>query len=460
MGINTEYKDFTLRSADVANDGAQQEKIRYAINQYDKAVADGTAKYARLLVARQRAGFIKHKVINELDRYLIEFEDNFTANGGKLIWARDAREALSEIEKIIKKHQITSVVKSKSMVTEEISLNDHLQKLGVEVVETDLGEFIVQQANDKPYHIVTPAMHFSKEDVATLYHEKLGAPEQLTPDEITAFTRDYMREKFAHAQMGITGANFLISDIGAIALTENEGNGLLSMALPKIHLVVTGIEKLIPSMDNLELFWPLLASHGTGQSVTAYNSILSGPRREGELSGPDEMIVVLIDNGRSKVLEQEKQRQALSCIKCGACLNACPVFKLIGGKSYGTTYPGPIGAVVTPFMKDFDTYKHLSYASTLCGKCDTVCPVNIPLRNLLLYNRNYAVKQKYVTGSEARKVRWMSKAMSSRKLLDMPGSGIKNMLIRFSIRKSWGNQRELPEAAPASFNQRWREQNK
>lgn len=460
MGISAENKEFNARVAQSVGDMVQHEKINFTIRQYDKAVGDGLKQYAKLPTARQRSGYIKYKVINELDRYLIEFEDNFTSNGGKIIWAKDAEEALHEIDKVIKKHQVTSIVKSKSMVTEEIALNEHLIRKGVEVIETDLGEFIVQQANDKPFHIVTPAMHFSKEDVAGLYHKKFNTPENLTPEEITDFTRKYLRDKFANAQMGITGANFLISDIGAVAVTENEGNALLSMSLPKVHLVIAGIEKLLPSMDNLDLFWPLLASYGTGQPVTAYNSIISGPRKEGEFSGPNEMIVVLIDNGRTKVLEQEKQRQALSCIKCGACLNACPVFKLVGGKSYCTTYPGPIGAVITPFMKDFDTYKHLSYASTLCGKCDTVCPVNIPLHNLLLYNRNYAVNNGFIKGSESRKVRWLSKAMSSRKLLDMPGSGIKNMLVHLTMKKSWGNQRTLPKIAPASFNKIWKDKTK
>lgn len=460
MGINAEYKEFIANTTQAVSDKEQYDKINFSIRQYDNAVADGLKRYAKLDVAKQRAGYIKHKVINDLDRYLIEFEDNFTANGGKIVWARNADEALHEIDKLIKKHEVTSVVKSKSMVTEEIALNSHLIKNNVSVVETDLGEFIVQLANDKPFHIVTPAMHFSKKDVADLYHEKLDTAENLSPEQITEYTRLYLRDKFASAQMGITGANFLISDMGAIAVTENEGNALLSMSLPKIHLVVSGIEKLIPSLESLDLFWPLLASYGTGQSVTAYNSIISGPRKEGEYSGPDEMILVLIDNGRTKVLEQEKQRQALSCIKCGACLNACPIFKLVGGKSYGTTYQGPIGAVLTPFLKDFDTYKHLSYASTLCGKCDTVCPVNIPLHNLLLYNRNYAVNNGFVKGGESRKVRWLSKAMSSRKLLDMPGSSFKNMVINLSIKKSWGNQRTLPKTSSSSFNQKWRENNK
>jgi len=460
VGSKKEFKEFTQRTIESVADLAQREKVSNNIEKYNESFKDGLLRYSKLAVARQRAGYLKNKVLNELDRYLIEFEDNFTSNGGKIIWARDAEEALNEIGKIVRKHGITHVVKSKSMMTEEIQLNDFLKNRKVEVVETDLGEFIVQVANDKTFHFVTPAMHFSKDDVSVLYHQKLAAPENLTPEEITLFTRNHMRLKFAGAQMGITGANFLVSDVGGVAVTENEGNALLTMAVPKIHLVLAGIDKLIPSLESLDVFWPLLASHGTGQPITAYNSIITGPRKEGESSGPDEMILVLIDNGRTKVLAQEKQRQALSCIKCGACLNVCPVYKLIGGKSYGTTYQGPIGAVITPFLAGFEEYSHLSYASTLCGKCDDVCPVGIPLHNMLIYNRNYAVKNGFAIKSDTRRIKWLTWASSSRKWIDMPGSSIKNMIIRRAIKKDWGKERRVPEVAKRSFNQLWKEKNK
>lgn len=350
------------------------------------------------------------------------------------------------------------MVKAKSMVTEEIELNKALEKKGVEANETDLGEFIVQLAGQKPYHIVTPAMHMSKEDVAELYTKKFDVEPNLSPEQLTIYTREVLREKFIDSDLGVSGANFLIADTGSIAVTENEGNAMLSMSFPKIHIAISGIEKIIPNIEDLDLYWPLLATHGTGQHLTAYNSIISGPRREGEKDGPEEMYLVLLDNGRTNLLAQEAQRQALSCIKCGACLNTCPVYKNIGGHTYNTTYSGPIGAVITPYLRDFKTFKHLSFASSLCGSCTTVCPVKIPLHELLLVNRNDAVNKNTSTFIEKQVNKWSTTILNSRKLLDMTSGKTKNMLAKKFGSKSWGPRREFPEIAPKSFNQLWKEQ--
>ncbi len=457
MKTSIENNSFLKASEKVAFDEAHRDKIKFNIGRYDNAVINGKKNYRNLEVARNRAGFFKYKVINELDRYLIEFEDNFIANGGKIIWAENSEEALAEILKIANNHNVKSVVKSKSMTTEEIEVNSALEKVGIDVVETDLGEFIVQQAGQKPYHIVTPAMHMSKEDVALLYNEKFNTPDDLTPEELTLYTRNLLREKFTNADLGITGANFLISDIGAIALTENEGNAMLSMSFPKVHIAIAGIEKIIPKLEDLDLYWPLLASHGTGQPMTVYNSIISGPRKNGEKDGPENMYLILLDNGRVNLLKEEKQRQALSCIRCGACLNACPVYKNIGGHTYDTTYSGPIGSVITPYLKSEKKYKHLSFASSLCGNCSTVCPVKIPLHELLLVNRNHAIKNGYHTFFEKQSIKFSSKALGSRKLLDMLSGKSKNSLLKKAITKSWGPRRDLPEIAPKSFNQLWKE---
>ncbi|HIE16310.1 MAG TPA: lactate utilization protein, partial [Bacteroidales bacterium] len=372
MKTSTESKIFLKKAEKVAFDLEHRAKIKYNIGKYDIAVKKGKTIFENLDLARNRAGYIKYKVVNDLEKYLIQFENNFLKNGGKIIWAQTEAEAIKEIYKILKDRNVKSIVKSKSMITEEIELNRALEKKKIDVVETDLGEFIVQQAGQKPYHIVTPAMHLSKEDIASLYHEKFNTPEKLNPTELTNYTRGILREKFVKADAGITGANFLIADMGAIALTENEGNGLMSISFPKLHIAIAGIEKIIPRLEDLDLYWPLLSTHGTGQLLTAYNSIISGPQKPGEKDGPEEMFLILLDNGRTNLLSKERQRQALSCIKCGACLNVCPVYKNIGGHTYNTTYSGPIGAVITPHLKDFTKYSHLSFASSLCGKCTTV----------------------------------------------------------------------------------------
>ncbi|MFM8433025.1 MAG: LUD domain-containing protein, partial [Bacteroidota bacterium] len=320
--------------------------------------------------------------------------------------------------------------------------------------------FIVQLRDEPPYHIVTPAMHLSKEDVAQTFNEKYDLPIESTPKEITAFVRARLREKYQRADAGITGANFIIADTGSIAVTENEGNAMMSIAFPRIHIVIAGIEKVIPSMSDLDLFWPLLATHGTGQNITVYNSILSGPRMSDEIDGPEEMYVILLDNGRSNLLAQTDQRQALYCIRCGACLNGCPIYKGIGGHAYGSTYSGPIGSVITPHYRGMKEFKHLSYASSLCGKCTEVCPVRIELHKLLLYNRRDAVEQHANPKQERWVFSFWKKAMLSRRLMNQGGARAKNFLLQNFFKKSWGDRRELPRVAARSFNEQWRRRKK
>jgi len=458
--ISSEHRIFLKKAEKIAFDKEHRAKIKFNIGRYDVAVKKGKTIFRNLDDARNRAGYVKYKAVNELEKYLIQFETNFVNNGGKIIWAKTEAEAIKEIQKLLKERKVKSVVKSKSMITEELELNRALEKKKIEVTETDLGEFIVQQAGQKPYHIVTPAMHLSKEDIAELYHKKFDTPESLNPTELTNYTRELLREKFVSADVGISGVNFLIADIGAIAVTENEGNGLMSMSFPKLHIAIAGIEKILPRLEDLDLFWPLLSTHGTGQQLTAYKSIISGPRKAGEKDGPEEMVLILLDNGRTNLLSKERQRQALSCIKCGACLNVCPVYKNIGGHTYNTTYSGPIGAVITPHLKDFATYKHLSFASSLCGACTEVCPVGIPLHELLLFNRKEAIDKGYYTYFEKKINDISTFALLSRKRLDMTGGGLKNLALKLTVKKAWGPRRELPVMAPKSFAQMWKKMSK
>ncbi len=452
------YHKFIKDSEKKAFDLEHRNKINYNISKYDAAVARGKQQYKDLDLARKRAQVIKHKVVNNLEKYLIEFAANFETRGGKIIWAQDTKEAVDEILKLMKKHGVEKVVKSKSMITEEIEINEALESNGIESLETDLGEYIVQVAGEKPYHIVTPAMHKSKEDIADLFHEKFNTPSDSTPEELTQFVREKLRKKFITADLGITGGNFLIADTGSVCLTENEGNGLMSFSLPKVHIAVVGVEKIIPSITDLDLFWPLLSTFGTGQNITVYNSIISGPKQEGEMDGPEEMYLVLLENNRSKILNSKHQRLALTCIRCGACLNACPVYKNIGGHTYGTTYSGPIGAVITPLLKGMEDYKHLSFASSLCGKCTDVCPVNIPLHELLLYNRNDSVKEGFTTSMDKISMYGMNKVLSNRRMMDLMNAKSKNIALRLFFKKLWGPRRDLPKIAKKSFREMWVEQ--
>ncbi|MFZ4402422.1 MAG: LutB/LldF family L-lactate oxidation iron-sulfur protein, partial [Bacteroidales bacterium] len=455
--ISEAYSKFLKDSEEKSFDKEHRRKLNFNISKYDTAVIKGKQQYKNLELAKKRAGNIKHRVINNLDKYLVEFEANFTKRGGKVIWALDAQQAMSEIVDILKKYDAKNIVKSKSMITEEIELNEVLKHHKIESLETDLGEYIVQIAGERPYHIITPIMHKSKEDVALLFNEKFGTPKDMNPTEIAGFERKLLREKFVHADVGITGGNFLVADIGGIVVTENEGNAMMSVSFPKVHIAIVGVEKVIPSIQDLDLFLPLLATHGTGQNITVYNSILTGPQHDGEIDGPMDMYVVLLDNKRSEVLKRKEQRRAMSCIRCGACLNGCPVYKSIGGHAYGTTYSGPIGAVIAPLMNGLGEYKHLSFASSLCGKCSEVCPVKIPLHELLLHNRNDSVKEANPAIFEKITMWGWKKVMLNRKLMDLGSVKYKNKALKLVFSKLWGTRREVPTLAKKSFHQLWKE---
>ena len=449
---------FVAKSTVKAADLEHRRKINFNISKYNAVVPQGKSQFDDLPLARQRAKNVKWRALETLDYQLEAFEANFTKRGGKVVWAENAEQALKEIHRICKEKNCRTVVKSKSMVTEEIHLNKFFKEKGIESVETDLGEYIQQLDDEPPYHIVTPAMHKSKEDVAKLFYEKLHTAPHLSPEQLTQVARVTLREKFIKAEVGITGANFIIADTGSIAISENEGNARLSCSFPKTHIVVTGIEKVIPSLTDLALFWPLLATYGTGQKFTVYNSIVSGPRQVNEPDGPEEMIVILLDNGRTNILENEVMRESLYCIRCGACLNACPVYKNIGGHTYGTPYSGPIGSVITPQLKDMQEWKHLSFASSLCGNCTEVCPVRINLHELLLHNRAESVEKGKTTFNERLAWKIWKKTSLSRKLMNMGNATIKHWMVN-KLFKGWSANRSDLEFPAKTFNQLWKERN-
>lgn len=444
----------TVRAADLEH----RRKINFNIGKYNAVVPKGKEQFGDVNLARERAKNLKWRALENLDVYLELFEANLIKRGARVIWADDAKVALEEIKKICEEKNCKSIVKSKSMVTEEIKLNEFLEEHHIESIETDLGEYIQQLDGEPPYHIVTPAMHKSKEDVAKLFYEKLHTAPNLSPEQLTLIAREKLRDKYVQAEIGITGANFLVADIGGVAVTENEGNARLSCAWPKTHIVIAGIEKVIPSMTDLGLFWPLLSTFGTGQKITVYNTIITGPRQAGEPDGPEDMIVILLDNGRTNILTNPKTRESLYCIRCGACLNACPVYKNIGGHSYNTSYSGPIGAVITPHLKPMNEWKHLSYASSLCGNCTEVCAVKINLHELLLENRHEAVQEGFSSFSERMGWKAWKRGMLKRKWMNMAKGKTKNWIVNTLV-KGWTAHRGPLHFPEKSFNEMWKERN-
>lgn len=447
-------QQFQKAAEAIAFNENHRKTIRFNMGKYYAAVNAGKARYKSLEAARSKTANIKRHTLENLADYLQEFEKNFTNNGGEVLWARTADDAIQFISQILQENNVKSVVKSKSMTTEEIELNHELEKIGIESVETDLGEYIVQLAGEKPYHIVTPAMHKSKQDVAELFHKYFNFPLDSTAEEMTALAREKLREKYLSAGAGITGANFIIADKGAICVTENEGNAIMSTAFPDIHIAIAGIEKIIPSMQDLALFWPHLAQHGTGQAISSYSSMFSAAQKENETHGPKKMYVILLDNGRSQLYKKEKFNLALSCIRCGACLNACPIYKNIGGYTYNTTYQGPIGTVITPHLKDFKSYVHLSSACSLCGACSAVCPQRIPLHELILENRKLAVTQKLTPAIERTAMKGFECITAKARRMDCVNGNVKNTAIALFAKNAWGKKRSMPRFAKQSFRKR------
>lgn len=420
---------------------------------------------------RERARAIKAETLAHLDRYLLEFEQRARAAGTTVHWARDADEACALVLRLARERGAERLVKAKSMTTEEIGLNAACARaLGHEPVETDLGEWIIQLAGETPSHIIVPAIHKTKADVAELFVEKLALPRTDDVQELAATARRLLRQHFAAADLGLSGVNFAVAETGSILILENEGNARLTTTLPRVHVAVMGIEKVIPRFADLEVFLRLLPRSGTGQHLTSYQSILTGPDGP-EREGPCELHVILLDNGRAGLLGEELTRQTLACIRCGACLNACPVYQAIGGHAYGSVYPGPIGAVLTPQLSSAEESQALPFASSLCGACRDVCPVKIDIPALLLTLRARLVARRDLPNTPdlqhlpvrrgARRV-WRAWAW----LMTHPRAyALAARMARFAQRwpglarrvpalEAWTRTRALPPIAPQSFRER------
>jgi L-lactate dehydrogenase complex protein LldF len=403
---------------------------------------------------RSEARAIKGEVLSHLDRYLEEFAGNAESRGAMIHWARDAAEANAIICALAIARKAQTIVKSKSMTTEETHLNAALEAAGMQVVETDLGEYIIQLAEEPPSHIIAPAIHKTRGQIAALFNAELGMP--LTDDvaRLTSTARATLRDRFATADVGISGVNFAIAETGTIVIVENEGNIRLTTSLPRAHIAVMGIEKVLPRFADLDVFLKLLPRSGTGQRLTTYQSYITGIKRQGTDEGPEELHIVLLDNGRSRMLAHPVTRQSLACIRCGACLNACPVYQQVGGHAYGSVYPGPIGAVITPQLMGIEKSAQLPYASSLCGACREVCPVKIDIPRLLLHLRAEIAPRKGKL-SERMAFKMWAQVMTHPSLYKM-SSVVGRIVQRFvPVAKAWTNGRDLRPIESKSFHDLW-----
>lgn len=412
---------------------------------------------------RDQAARVKRYTLKHLPELLQQVESNMVANDIVVLWASDAAEARQHVLNIAKEHKVKRVTKSKSMVTEEIALNDALQESGIRTVETDLGEYILQLNNEAPGHIVSPAVHKTKESIQDIFTAKLDMPPTDDAAEMAHYVRGRIREEFLASDMGISGANFLIAETGTICLVTNEGNGSLVTSLPRVHVAVTGIEKIVPTIEDYGLLTQLLPRSSTGQKMTVYTNMINGPRRDTDSIGPDYVYVILVDNGRSDIYAS-KYTEALACIRCGACLNICPIFRIAGGHSYGWVYSGPIGAVLTPLMQGLENATPLPYASTLCGACKQACPVDIDIPGMLLDLRRDLVASGHSAASWNIGLNLWAFGMASPTRYELGDKAVSAAANILNLKKlpgplsGWTDYRTAPSFAKQPFRAWWDEQ--
>jgi len=464
----TPSESFTDRAEHALADAFLRKAVRFTVERLRDAKMRGQTAFGRWEEWRERGRAVREHVVRHLDYYLEQFANNVEANGGRVHFAADAREAGRITLAILSERGGQLVAKSKSMVSEELGLNHELEARGIEVVETDLGEWIVQLARETPSHIILPAIHKNRGQIKDLFEAEGGTPLGTETRTLAAHARRRLREKFRLADVGMTGCNFAIAETGSIVIFTNEGNGRMVSTLPRTHIAVMGMERIVPSLADVELFANLLPRSATGQKLTTYMTIVSGPRREQEADGPRALEVIVIDNGRSRQLGDPHFQAILHCIRCGACLNVCPVYRQIGGHAYGSVYPGPIGAVLTPLLAEDDAKSaELANASSLCGACYEVCPVKIPLHDMLVQLRKRNVEKGLSKGEErfafslfaaiaARPWLYRVTIGAFRRLGRLLGPLGARLLAKFPGASKWAAHRKLPVLQGPSFREMWK----
>jgi L-lactate dehydrogenase complex protein LldF len=460
-----EHHDFVGAAGLALRDAPLQAALVRLTDTLMTANRRGLAALADSSELREHAKRIKEHTLAHLDQYLVQLEDSVHKAGGNVHWANTAEEARQAILAIAENADCRRAVKSKSMTSEEIHLNAALEEAGIEVTETDFGEYILQLAGERPSHLVAPAVHHTRESIGRILSQHLGQP---LPDDARSLAlagRRALREKFYQADLGITGANFAVAETGSIVLVTNEGNGRLTTTWPRVHIALMGMEKVIPRLADLPVFLKLLARAATGQPLSVYTTIITGPRRSGELDGPEEFHLVILDNGRSKILASPF-RESLQCIRCGACLNACPVYRRIGGHAYGGVYAGPIGSILTPLFDSVSANPHLPHASSLCGACQAACPVKINIPHMLIglrelqhhAKRNRWEELAYRCWKELLSRPWLYRlALQSARLLLRPFATGNWFQKLPGPARGWTAVRDFPAPAARSFRERWKE---
>jgi L-lactate dehydrogenase complex protein LldF len=470
--LKVKTKDFQKNSTNALADNQLQIALERVVGHFDVARKDAIEEMTTEVWDRyrDRGREMKRHTIENLDHYLNLLSHRVERNGGVVHFAKDDQQATDIVVEIARARGVRSVVKSKSMLSEEMDLNHVLEKNGIEPIETDLGEYIIQLADETPFHIIAPAMHKSKEQVSELFFDKLKTKRLTKIEDMAEAARVTLREKFLKADMGISGVNFAVAETGTVVIVTNEGNGRLSTSLPKIHVALMGMEKVIPALEDMAIMLRLLTRAATGQRITSYVNFVSGPRRRDDEDGPEEFHLVIMDNGRSKLLADPDLRESLYCIRCGACLNICPVYRKVGGHAYGWVYPGPIGAVITPVMTGLSEAKDLPFASTLCGACKEVCPVKINIPHMLLKLRTQLTEGDRGQRNVSRLARlgiWIwSRVVGSQLALSFI-RGIAVQLQRpfvtqgrlrrlpFPPFSQWTKRRDFPALAQRSFHKLW-----